>query len=116
MISWITIVILSAPRRSTRGRAPWFSAIIRFWIKVDSLNRPPTLLTISSSFNSSSIERSTSTPLGLQHGDKLFDTTVEVIVDHLDIIPVGLGELGAGQLEAADDGGPGVGPPAPQAG
>jgi len=27
--------------------APVFRATIRFWISVDSLNRPPTLLTIS---------------------------------------------------------------------
>src|SRR6516165_6979504 len=40
---------------STRGFAPWLRATIRFWISVESLNRPPTLLTIPSSFKSSSI-------------------------------------------------------------
>src|SRR5216683_2532499 len=51
----MTIAILSPPRRSTSGRAPVFSATIRFWMSVDNLNRPPTLITIASSFNSSSM-------------------------------------------------------------
>src|ERR1700743_2238867 len=99
MISWITIVILSTPRFSTSGRAPWFSAIIRFWIRVDSLNRPPTLLTIFSSFNSSSIARSTSTTVGLENVDQFLDAAVEVVVDDLMIIPVGLGQLDSGGPE-----------------
>src|SRR5258708_2244388 len=51
----MTTCILSPPRTSTRGREPVLSMIIRFWINVDSLKRPPTLFTISSSFNSSYI-------------------------------------------------------------
>src|SRR5438067_11987242 len=51
----MTIAILSPPRTSTSGRAPVFRATIRFWMSVDSLNRPPTLLTMASSFNSSSM-------------------------------------------------------------
>src|SRR3954465_1829628 len=43
----------SLERLSTSGLAPVFSATIRFWINVESLKRPPTLLTISSSFKSS---------------------------------------------------------------
>src|SRR3954447_16212029 len=97
MISWMTIVILSTPRRSTSGRAPWFSAIIRFWISVESLNRPPTLLTISSSFSSSSIEGSASGAMGFQDRDKFFDTAVQVVVDDLIIVPVGFGEFLSGQ-------------------
>src|SRR5437764_15284455 len=93
MISWITTVILSSPRGSTIGRAPWFSAIIRFWISVESLNRPPTLLTISSSFSSSSIEGSSSTTVRAQGRHEVLDAAVEVVVDQLDVVPVGLGQL-----------------------
>src|SRR3954470_18443919 len=93
MISWITTVILSTPRRSTSGRAPWFSAIIRFWISVESLNRPPTLLTIFSSFSSSSIEGSSSTSIRTHGGNEFLDATVEVVIDQLQVVPVGLGEL-----------------------
>src|SRR3954469_23840952 len=102
MISWITIVILSAPRKSTSGRAPWFSAIIRFWISVESLNRPPTLLTISSSFSSSSIERSTSTFITFQYCHEVLDAGIEVMIDQLLVVPVGLGELLAGLAEASE--------------
>src|ERR1700685_4208971 len=56
MISATTISIGFFVGSSTRGRAPRFSATSRFWIKVDSLKRPPTLLTICSSLNSSSIQ------------------------------------------------------------
>ena len=37
---------LSSLPASTSGRAPALSATSRFWISVESLNRPPTLLTI----------------------------------------------------------------------
>src|SRR4051812_36697313 len=103
MISWITSVILSAPRISTSGRAPWFSAIIRFWISVESLNRPPTLLTMYSSFSSSSIARSTSGAVGLQNRGEFFDTAVKVVVDQLDVVPVGLGEFLTGLSESPED-------------
>src|SRR5437016_11303112 len=76
------MAILSGVRRSTSGRAPWFSAIIRFWIKVESLNRPPTLFTISSSFNSSSIRGSSSTAKAGQKGHQVADGPVEVVVHH----------------------------------
>src|SRR6516165_7745075 len=102
MISWMTIVILSAPRRSTSGRAPWFSAIIRFWISVESLNRPPTLFTISSSLSSSSIEGySSSTTIQAQNIEKRLDRRVELVVDQLNVVPVGLGKLFAGLDQAA---------------
>src|SRR5436309_15952455 len=82
MISWITTVILSRPRGSTIGREPWFRAIIRFWIRVESLNRPPTLLTIASSFSSSSIgNRTSATILGQEVGEGL-DGLVEVFIHH----------------------------------
>src|SRR5207237_6698249 len=51
----MTMLTLSPPRTSTSGRAPVFRATIRFWMSVDNLNRPPTLLTMASSFNSSSM-------------------------------------------------------------
>src|SRR5260221_3686275 len=108
MISWMTSVILSAPRMSTRGRAPWLRAIMRFWISVESLNRPPTLLTIFSSFSSSSIEKSTSAALRFQDRSKFLDTTVEVVVDQLDVVPVRLGELLAGLAEAPEGRGLGL--------
>src|SRR4051812_35296189 len=114
MISWITIVILSAPRRSTSGRAPWFSAIIRFWISVESLNRPPTLFTISSSFNSSSIEGSSSTAIRTQGRDEILDATVKVVVDHENVVPVGFGELLARLAEPPEDRRFLLGPSAPQ--
>ena len=66
---------------STSGRAPWFSAIIRFWIRVESLNRPPTLLTISSSFSSSSIGRSASAAVLGQVSGEFVDGGVEVVVE-----------------------------------
>src|SRR5215210_2681127 len=103
MISWMTIAILSLDRTSTRGRAPWFSAIIRFWIRVESLNRPPTLLTISSSFSSSSIAGSSSAAIPLQKGGQpthgLFELVVRVdqvelgrinVFAHEDLEPGGL--------------------------
>src|SRR3954463_15554367 len=116
MISWITIVILSAPRWSTSGRAPWFSAIIRFWMSVESLKRPPTLFTISSSFNSSSIEGSSSRtatvrPEGRQ---EFLDATVEVVIDELLVVPVVLGELDPGLAEPPQDRRLVLGPTQPQ--
>src|SRR3954466_1110844 len=104
MISWITIVILSAPRRSTSGRAPWFRAIIRFWIRVESLNRPPTLLTISSSFSSSSIAVSASATVLDQEIDEPIDRAVEVVVDEDHVVAVRMVALPAGADQAAMDG------------
>src|SRR3954449_13206092 len=89
MISWITTVILSTPRWSTSGRAPWFSAIIRFWISVESLNRPPTLLTIDSSFSSSSIDGSSSAANLDQQHHEVVDSLVQVCVHHPLVVTVG---------------------------
>src|SRR5208337_316214 len=99
MISWITIVILSTPRPSTKARAPWFSAIIRFWIKVESLNRPPTLLTISSSFSSSIMIDSTSTVVLNQDCRQLVNRPLQVVVDQMYVVTLGQLELppGVGQ-------------------
>src|SRR3954451_8539910 len=105
MISWITMAILSAVRRSTSGRAPWFRAIIRFWIRVDSLNRPPTLLTISSSFSSSSIGRSTSAAEAPDEVGEGADGLVQVLVDDMGLVmAIGQFDLSAGVVEAAADG------------
>src|SRR5438105_2277667 len=58
---------------------------MRFWISVDSLKRPPTLLTIPSSFSSSSIAF---TPLKrfLDQLAQVGDATVEVVVKYLVLI------------------------------
>src|SRR5437870_4294706 len=114
MISWITIDILSAPRMSTSGRAPWFSAIIRFWIRVESLNRPPTLLTISSSFSSSIMVVPRSTAAPDQDRGQLLDGPIQVIIDHLNIIMRRQLDLAAGRGQPLGDGGRIVGPPHPQ--
>src|SRR5438309_7800475 len=103
MISWITIDILSRPRESTSGLEPWFRAIIRFWIRVESLKRPPTLLTINSSFNSSSIGKSASAMVLGQDGGQFVDGAVEVIVGDLVVVAVGQGDLAAGVRQAAGD-------------
>src|SRR5262245_4140709 len=82
----MTTVILSAPRISTSGLAPVLSMIIRFWISVDSLKRPPTLLTIASSFRSSCISLSCSGPGPVERlGDpvvELPDGLLAVVVDN----------------------------------
>src|SRR3954464_1735320 len=104
MISWITRVILSTPRRSTSARAPWFSAIIRFWINVESLNRPPTLLTISSSFSSSIISAPVSTMVLNQDGGQCVNRSIKIIIDYMKIIVLCELELAASVLEAAADG------------
>src|SRR5262249_411634 len=105
MISWITIVIRSTPRDSIRARAPWLRAIIRFWISVESLNRPPTLLTISSSFNSSIIVFPRSTTPSCQDRGEVLECAVEFVVDHVDIVAFRRFELAASVGKAALDGG-----------
>ena len=53
----------SCRRRARRPAAgPGVEHDIRFWIRVDSLNRPPTLLTMASSFSSSSMLLSSVNP------------------------------------------------------
>src|SRR5690349_23815887 len=75
----MTVAILSPPRTSTSGRAPVFSITIRFWIRVDSLNRPPTLLTIPSSFSSSSM--TAPFKVTLDDPPQLGDRLVQPLVD-----------------------------------
>src|SRR4051794_33668953 len=89
---------------------------MRFWIRVESLNRPPTLLTISSSFNSSSIEgsSSTTTTVRLQGNQEFLDATVEVVIDQLDVVPLRLGELESRLAETPQDRRLILGPAQPQ--
>src|SRR5581483_269181 len=97
-ISWMTIAILSVVFTSTSGRAPVLSATMRFWIKADSLNLPPTLLTMASSFSSSCMigpleqlghDRTQAGRRGLQ-----------VVVDHLIIVFIRPGQFSQGPLQA----------------
>src|SRR6058998_1275912 len=80
-ISWITTSRSVSPSRSTSGRAPSISSSMRFWIKAVSLNRPPTLFTISSLFSASIIALDTSGSLVFDDLDDLLDRAVEVVVD-----------------------------------
>src|SRR5205809_4727733 len=87
----MTVVILSPPRTSTSGRAPVFSITMRFWISVDSLKRPPTLLTIPSSFSSSSIAG----PFKKRSEDRAQVTrgAVEIIIEHLMVVLARMGQF-----------------------
>src|SRR5438093_749815 len=80
-ISWMTISRSVMLPRSTSGRAPSISSSIRFWINAVSLNRPPTLFTISSLFSASIIALDTSGSFVLDDLDDLLDRAVEVVVD-----------------------------------
>src|SRR5205823_2594036 len=74
---------------------------IRFWIRVDSLNRPPTLFTIPSSFRSSSIAGPRK-----QTGDdraQLAGRLVQVLVNDLIVKLPGAGEFPPGRLQPAAD-------------
>src|SRR5262245_3951924 len=111
-ISWITAAILSPPLTSTSGLAPWLSITIRFWISVESLNRPPTLLTMPSSFNSSSILSSSLRPRRgrrfagqhrLDDGMQPPDRRVQGVVDHLIIVLAGPRHLPLGVGQALAD-------------
>src|SRR6266853_2046890 len=109
----MTMAIWFAVLRSTSGLAPVLSATMRFWIKVDSLNRPPTLFTIPSSFRSSSIsvpfkQGSDDRPHGILSG-------LEVVVDYLEIVLGGTTKLGLGGAQAALDLFLGLGAAGPQA-
>src|ERR1044072_4106517 len=71
--------------RSTSGRAPSINSSSRFWISAVSLNRPPTLFTISSLFNASIIVSFVSNPAGPLVPDNLhnfLDRAVQVVVNH----------------------------------
>src|SRR3954454_25314129 len=74
-------------------------------MSVESLKRPPTLFTISSSFNSSSIEGSSSRTATVrpQGRQEFLDATVEVVIDQLHVVPVRLGELGPSLAEPPQD-------------
>src|SRR5438876_12444326 len=87
----MTIAILSPPRTSTSGRAPVFRATIRFWMSVDNLKRPPTLFTIASSFNSSSMI----TPFRLTPHNRfhLGNCRGQVLIDDLVVILPGMIQL-----------------------
>src|SRR3954469_9283685 len=85
--------------RSTSGRAPSSSSIIRFWINAVSLNRPPTLFTISSLLSASIIVRivlsaavflhlrnrerlNSTSSLVLDNSDDLIDRLIQTVVNH----------------------------------
>src|SRR4051812_26772637 len=108
----MTMAILSPERRSTRGLAPVLSMISRFWIKVESLKRPPTLLTMPSSFSSSCMVSDTfsscgsGTPGGemLAHqGVKLSDGALQDVVDDHMLVLAKAVELQPGRRHAAGD-------------
>src|SRR2546421_3488662 len=85
-ISWITTSRSVMLPRSTSGRAPSISSSIRFWINAVSLNRPPTLFTISSLLSASIIVvleflNSPDTFVPDNLGD-LLDRAVEAVVHH----------------------------------
>src|SRR6516225_4382970 len=93
----MTMAMLSEVLMATSGLAPWFSATIRFWISVDSLNRPPTLLTIPSSFNSSSIR--VPREQGLDDVPQLVERGLPIVVDDLEIVVAGAAELDLGRAQ-----------------
>src|SRR3954462_11019659 len=68
--------------RSTSGRAPSISSNMRFWINAVSLNRPPTLFTISSLLSASIISLDTSGSFVFDHFRNLLGRTVEAVVNH----------------------------------
>src|SRR3954466_14850355 len=67
--------------RSTSGRAPSISSSMRFWISAVSLNRPPTLFTISSLLSASIIASDSSGTLVLDDFPFLLARAVEAVVD-----------------------------------
>src|SRR5262249_22022047 len=98
----MTIAILSPPRTSTSGRAPVFRATMRFWISVESLKRPPTLWTMPSSFNSSSItvpfRKSLHDPVA-----DLSDRGLQIVVDDYVIELVDSFQFALRRSQAASD-------------
>src|SRR5688500_12751732 len=71
--------------RSISGRAPSISSSMRFWISAVSLNRPPTLFTISSLFSASIIDSDASRSFGSSILDDLDDfrhRLAQLVVDH----------------------------------
>src|SRR5580704_13106460 len=98
MISATTISIGFFVGSSTSGRAPRLSATSRFWISDDSLNRPPTLLTICSSLNSSNIQFVLPCDENIRD---FMNGPVEVVVDDAVAIKIGLRQLFPGDRQAA---------------
>src|SRR5262249_51988908 len=117
--------------------APVFSISMRFWISVESLNRPPTLLTISSSFISSSIPCSfrkkhphelaqprpgaspsaSGIPFLKLHSHDLAqpgDRRIEIVINYLIIVFRGMSQFGAGVGHAPLNGRFGLGAALPQ--
>src|SRR5205809_510409 len=96
---------VSPSSRSTNGRAPSISSNMRFWINAVSLNRPPTLFTISSLLSASIIvvlESSRRFLVTDQAGD-LFNRPVHVVINyHVVERPAALGhpDLALGAAEA----------------
>src|SRR5947209_3484349 len=93
----MTIAILSVVLRSTSARAPVLRATIRFWISVESLKRPPTLFTMPSSFNSSSMLAPFEQ--GTQNRPHRRQRGFEVVVDYLVIVFPCPGQFGPRVLE-----------------
>src|SRR4051812_21923339 len=110
----MTVAILSPPRTSTSGRAPVFSMIIRFWIRVDSLKRPPTLLTIPSSFSSSSTAISSAERADDQVAH-LGDRDLQVVVDDQVLVLPDVFRLAVSRGHPPGDGGLVLRAPPPQA-
>src|SRR5262245_30720153 len=97
----MTMASLSGPRLSTIGLAPVFSITMRFWISVESLNRPPTLFTMPSSFSSSSMLALPK--LVANNSAHVADCRVQVVVDHLMLILAGPGQLCPGGRQSSLD-------------
>src|SRR5215212_10492995 len=81
-ISWITTSRSVRLSRSTSGRAPSISSSMRFWISAVSLNRPPTLFTISSLLSASIIASDTSGSFVFDNLRDFLDRAVEAVVHH----------------------------------
>src|SRR5580698_33902 len=101
MMSATTISIWFFVGSSTSGRAPLLSATSRFWISDDSLKRPPTLLTICSSLNSSNIQCVLPCDENICN---FVDGPVELVVDDPVGIKTGRRQLLSGNRQAALDG------------
>src|SRR5438105_821502 len=81
-ISWITTSRSVMSPRSTNGRAPSINSSMRFWMRAVSLNRPPTLFTISSLLRASIMFLKFSGFLVSDEAANLGDRPAQIIVDH----------------------------------
>src|SRR5947209_19578499 len=102
------MAILSDVRRSTSGLAPVLRATMRFWIRVESLNRPPTLFTMPSSFSSSSMIALRK--MVADDSGHVADGRVQVVVHHLVGVLAGPPQFVPRGLQPALDHGLAVGP------